>query len=203
VNRVSTDIGDQAMAGVGVGYQVNNWFRGDVTGEYRTSAAYRSVNTYTAFCANNFCQDSYTANVASGVFLANAYFDLGTWYGVTPFVGAGIGGAIHKFSGMTDLGAGSGYSTGITTTNLAWAVMTGLDFNITPNLKMEIGYRYLDMGRITSNPIICEQVSGCFFEKQTFKLASNDIRIGFRYMFADFAPPAPPVQYEAPLVRKY
>ncbi len=110
VTRVQTNIGDAAITGIGFGYQVNNWIRFDATAEYRTSAAYRSINAYTAFCPANFCQDSYTANVASGVFLANGYIDLGTWYGVTPFVGAGVGGAIHRFSGLTDLGLGSGFS---------------------------------------------------------------------------------------------
>jgi len=28
--------------------------------------------------------------------LANAYVDIGTWHGVTPYVGAGIGGALGQ-----------------------------------------------------------------------------------------------------------
>ncbi len=191
--RVETAIGDAAITGIGVGYQFNNWLRFDGTAEYRTSAAYRSVNTYTAFCPTAFCQDSYTANVASGVFLANAYIDLGTWYGVTPFVGAGVGGAIHRFSGLTDIGLGSGYSPDRNIDNLAWAVMAGLGFNVTPNLKLEISYRYLDMGTLRSNPITCGDVGSCFFETQSFRLTSNDVRVGFRYMFADYARPAPPL----------
>jgi opacity protein-like surface antigen len=195
VNRVETSIGDAALAGIGVGYQVNNWIRFDGTAEYRTSAAYRSVNTYTVGCiaGNSFCQDSYTANVASGVFLVNGYVDLGTWYGITPYVGAGVGGAINRFSGLTDLGLGSGYSPDRNVDTLAWAVMAGLSLNVTPNLKLEIGYRYLDMGSLTSNPITCEVVSSCFFEKQSFHLASNDVRIGFRYLFTNYVPPAPPL----------
>jgi opacity protein-like surface antigen len=206
VTRVSTYIGDAAIAGVGVGYQFNNWLRFDGTAEYRTSAPYRSVNTYSGaqnFCFNSFCQDSYTASVSSGVFLANGYVDLGTWYGVTPFFGGGVGVAAHRFSGMTDLGAGSGYSPSSSSTNFAWALMAGAGFNITPNLKLEISYRYLDMGRVTSGAIACEQTTSCWFEKQSFKLSSNDVRIGFRYMFADYTPPPPPVQYQPPLVRKY
>jgi opacity protein-like surface antigen len=197
IARVETTLADVAITGVGVGYQFNNWVRFDGTAEYRTSAAYRAVNTFSAFCTNAFCQDSYTANIASGVFLANGYIDVGTWYGVTPFVGAGVGGAIHKFAGLTDLGAGSGFAPDRNMNTFAWAVMAGLGFNITPNLKLEISYRYLDMGTLTSSPISCEQLVGCFFEKQSFKLASNDVRIGFRYMFADYARPAPP------LVAKY
>ena len=71
--------------------------------------------------------------------------------------------------------------------------MAGLGFNITPNLKLEVSYRYLDMGSLTSAPITCEAVGGCFFERQSFHLASNDVRIGFRYLFADYARPAPPL----------
>jgi opacity protein-like surface antigen len=191
--RVETTIGDAAITGIGVGYQFNNWLRFDGTAEYRTSAAYRAVNAYTAFCPANFCQDSYTANVASGVFLANAYIDFGTWYGVTPFIGAGVGGAIHRFSGLTDVGVGSGFSPDRNVDNLAWAVMAGLGFNVTPNLKLEISYRYLDMGTLRSNPITCESIGGCFFETQSFHLTSNDVRVGFRYMFADYVRPAPPL----------
>jgi len=193
VTRISTDVGDSALAGIGAGYQVNNWIRFDGTAEYRTAAAYRSVNSYTAFCPAAFCTDNYTANIGSTVFLANGYVDLGTWYGVTPFVGAGVGGAIHNFTGITDIGQGDGVSAGRVTTNLAWALMAGLSFNVTPNLKLEMGYRYLNMGTLTSNPIICNDTSSCFLERQSFKLYSNDIRIGFRYMFADYAQPAPPL----------
>jgi len=35
-------IGDQSFAGGGFGYQFNNWFHGDLTGEYRTEANYRA-----------------------------------------------------------------------------------------------------------------------------------------------------------------
>ena len=34
--------------------------------------------------------------------LANAYVDIGTWHGVTPYVGAGIGGAHIKWDTVHD-----------------------------------------------------------------------------------------------------
>jgi len=200
--RVTTALGDSALAGIGVGYQVNNWIRFDATGEYRTSANYRATNIYYGAadsCFSYFCQDSYSAQVSSGVFLLNGYVDLGTWYGVTPFVGAGVGGAIHRFSDITD--ASNGYGRDTSKTNLAWQVTAGLGFNVTPNLKLEISYRYLDMGKLTSGAITCGDVAPCWFERQTFHLASNDIRIGFRYMFADYIPSAPPLR--TPLITKY
>ena len=115
-------------------------------------------------------------------------------------MGAGIGAAFHTFGGISDLGIGQGYSTDRSQTNFAWAVMGGLAFNVTPNLKIDLGYRYVDMGRLTSNPIACTQLSGCFFETQSYHSASHDVRLGFRYAFGG-APaymPAP-----GPLVSKY
>ena len=37
--------------------------------------------------------DTYHATKTEWVVLANAYVDLGTWWCITPFIGAGVGGA--------------------------------------------------------------------------------------------------------------
>ncbi len=90
-----------------------------------------------------------------------------------------------------------------TTTNLAWSLMAGLDFTITHNLKLELGYRYLDYGKFTSANANCVQPGGlanCGFKVASKELTSNDFRLGLRYYFDSPAPPPPP---EAPLVRKY
>jgi opacity protein-like surface antigen len=197
-------MGDQTFGGVGVGYQFNRWLRADITGEYRTEASYRA-NIMSAWTLNNptsFGTDSYTAGLSTALFMANAYVDLGTWYGVTPFVGAGVGLASHKLSGLNDVGGGAaaggiGIAPDTNQTNFAWAVMAGLALNVTPNLKMELGYRYVDMGSITSNPIQCASPNGCYRETQGFHVASQDVRLGFRYAFG-VAP-----TYMPPLVTKY
>ncbi|PPD41914.1 MAG: porin [Methylocystis sp.] len=200
-------IGDTAFAGGGVGYQFNNWVRFDLTGEYRIQSNYRATNHFTFAGCGSACYgfDQYNANLGTALFLANGYVDIGTWYGVTPFVGAGVGAAFHNLAGFTDIGHGianGGYGMAADTqvTNFAWAVMGGFAFAVTPNLRLEIGYRYLDMGRITSNPIACNGVP-CFGERQSFNIASNDIRLGFRYILPSLipAPPPPP----PPLIRKY
>ena len=46
------------------------------------------------------------------MFLANAYFDLGTWYGVTPFVGGGVGVAVHRARNAFDNGLIYNYDLG-------------------------------------------------------------------------------------------
>jgi opacity protein-like surface antigen len=198
VGLLSHSLGDSGLIGAGVGYQFNNWFRVDLTGEYRSAAAYRTVQTYSVGCPVAFCLDIYTANNTTALFMGNGYLDLGTWRGVTPYVGAGVGVAFHRFGSLTDDGLGQGFALDKTQDNFAWAVMAGVAYNITPNLKIDFGYRYIDMGRLTSGPIACMDIASCFFETQSYRAESHDIRLGFRYVFADL-PPAPP----PPLVTKY
>ena len=40
------DIQDTTILGFGVGYELNNWLRFDVTGEYRTKAAFKAIGSY-------------------------------------------------------------------------------------------------------------------------------------------------------------
>ncbi|WP_424362212.1 outer membrane protein [Methylocystis parvus] len=208
-------IGDAAFAGAGVGYQFNNWFRFDVTGEYRTAAQYSAIQSYTdIWSAPGFspcgiaarCHDVYHGQHSAAVFLANAYFDLGTWYGITPFVGGGIGFATNFLNNWYDISAqpagGFGYASDRTQTNFAWQVGAGLAYNVTPNLKLEVAYRYLDMGKMSTGQIVCQGVVVCAREVQSFNLASNDIRLGFRYVIPSLVP-LPPPPPPGPLVRKY
>ena len=194
----------QAILGLGAGYQINNYFRADVTGEYRTDAKLRSIETYTAFCGIGTCYDGYNSSAHSAVFLVNGYVDVGTWYGVTPYVGAGIGTAINTFATLTDNSystSGFGSSSGPhTSVGLAYAVMAGFSYALTPNLKLDLGYRYLDMGTIRSNAVNCNGgiAAGCAYEVQKFRLTSNDIRLGLRYQFADYVPYA-----QHPVIARY
>ncbi len=191
-----TDIGASALIGFGAGYKFNNWLRADVTGEYRSTANYAAVASYNgaAFVPNpcggtGRCYDIYKGSVSTGLFLANGYVDVGTWYGVTPYFGVGVGLA-HLSTGLftdTSIGnTGGGFSNGGGRTNFAWALMTGLGYNVNRNLKLEIGYRYVNMGQADSGIINC-QPSGvnCPQEVQHLKMSSHDLRIGMRWMLAD------------------
>ena len=77
--------------GLGVGYKVNNWFRADVTGEYRGNSQFlgKDASPMPAVSA----PIPITPPSHEWVVLANAYVDLGTWWCITPFIGAGVGGA--------------------------------------------------------------------------------------------------------------
>jgi opacity protein-like surface antigen len=192
-------LGDTTFIGAGVGYQYNSWLRGDLTGEYRNEATYRRGINYMAFDGSfGPGYDVYNAGLSTALFMANAYIDLGCWHGITPYVGGGVGVAAHNFRNLTDTGAGFGYASDTSPANFAWALMAGVSLNVTPNLKLDLGYRYLDMGSIHSNPIYTLAPPD-FQEVQSFHVASHDFRLGLRYMFNDGGRAMPVM----PLMAKY
>src|SRR5205085_8400991 len=53
------DVKDTAFVGFGIGYQFSNFFRADVTGEYRASSKGKAIGSYTEFCPGGRCFDVY------------------------------------------------------------------------------------------------------------------------------------------------
>ncbi len=200
------DIKDAAFVGFGVGYQFNNWLRADVTGEYRTSTKGKVIGSYTEFCPGGRCFDVYDFDHQASVFLANAYVDLGTWWCFTPFVGAGVGAVRHNISAIHDVGFISDGSTGFgyaekdrADWSFAWALHAGLAYSVTNNLKLEVGYRYLNMGS-PSTPIVncsafsCTNTGGPQASYKLNDFTSHDFKIGMRWMLdAPVAPVARPL----------
>jgi opacity protein-like surface antigen len=194
-------IEDQVFVGFGVGYQFNHWVRFDVTGEYRTAAAFKIIEKDTNVIPDGF--NKIDGKLASAVGLANVYFDLGTWHGITPFVGAGVGFAHHWMNGVSDYGFGGsaggiGWAPDHKDTKLAWAVHAGLGYSVTPNLKLEAAYRYLNMGEyMESGVVTCNAACPAPVYKLK-EIDSHDIKIGMRWLLASPAP-----MYQEPLIRKY
>jgi opacity protein-like surface antigen len=201
--------------GVGLGYQYNSWLRFDLTGEWRGGASFKALDQYTdvANCPppNNFCTNDYSAIKKEWLFLANAYLDLGTWWCLTPFVGVGVGAARHNVAAIHDVGLIADGTTGFgladkdnVNWSFAWAVHAGLGYSVSNNLKLEIAYRYLNMGNAESAVVNCSS-AGCAntggpaaFYTLT-DLDSHDFKIGMRWLLNE---PAQAPVYAPPLMRK-
>lgn len=211
VNQIGHEFTGGMTYGLGVGYQFNNWFRMDVTGEYRS----RTQFSGTDYANINFggglgvlpIGDTYRGGYSSWVGMINAYADLGTWWCITPFVGVGVGGAYNTFSGfsdMTTVNLGGGTTSGLyqaqsaSKLDLAWALHAGLAYRVNQNMTVELAYRYLNLGTGVTG-------SGSSFDGsvtngrpfQFHDLTSHDIKLGVRWTCCDVAPPPPP-----PLVTK-
>jgi opacity protein-like surface antigen len=149
----------------------------------------------------------------------NAYIDVGSWEGFTPYVGAGVGTSYFQ-SAVTlaylknsdgalysaDLAAGmdgfpnvwyahSPYNGDVyrmvpqpnipfayvnwnrkanqKTWAFAWNLMAGVSYDVSQNLKVDLGYRFLSAGTYTSIP----NPNGLSVTKNLY---SNEVRLGLR-----------------------
>jgi opacity protein-like surface antigen len=192
--------GDTFFIGGGVGYEWNNWFRTDFTAEYRAKTHFSAYGSYPAGGGFPAGTDFYNGNLKSWVLLGNAYVDLGTWNCFTPFVGFGIGATRNTMADLTDFntngGLGRGQGRNSSEWHFAWAVHAGVAYEITKNFKIELAYRYLNLGSITDT-IDC--VGGCSADSYKFSnLYSHDIKLGLRWTCCDTAPPPPRYVYTPP-----
>jgi opacity protein-like surface antigen len=207
----SQAVGDTVFIGAGFGWQVNPRFRFDFTGEYRATADVKALDnltgTLTAPDGTLQANTQYNGHLTGFVGLANAYYDIFNWRGFTPYVGAGAGFAHLKLSNVTSLSNAtftdtatgdtilqhsSGYSSESSRTNFAWALMAGTSYDISTNAKLDIGYRYLNMGSgisATSDLINCT----CGTIGAPLKISdleAHEFKIGVRWMLGNDPAPA-------------
>jgi opacity protein-like surface antigen len=179
-------LADPAILGVGAGYQFNPWLHADITGEYRPEVAYHARSTSAG--------DGYSGTVRSGLVLANAYVDFGDWFGFTPYAGAGLGAAIWQTSGAgyhsLPPGGAVGFAPDASGTRFAWDLTAGVAYHLLPNLLIDVSYRYVNMGSFRTGTMVCTPLPACQFGSQSFNVASNDLRVGLRWLAN--APPTPP-----------
>jgi opacity protein-like surface antigen len=179
------DIETARPIGFGIGYRSHDWLRFDLTSEYRSRANLRTTAVYT--CGGLTCSDALTGELRSIVTLLNGYFEIGSWYDFTPYIGIGAGIAHHRFGPVT-LPPGANIQTGTTTdararNRLALAAMIGTAYDISERVKLDIGYRYLYAGRIESGTFDCA-TSGdiCNGGTQSLRVGSHELRVGLRVL---------------------
>jgi opacity protein-like surface antigen len=192
---------------LGVGYQFNNWFRMDVVGQWRGRANFHGSQFTDAF-AGSALVNNYSGSKSEAVFLVNGYVDLGTWWCVTPYIGAGVGTSYNRISGFRDDGSGDTFGVanpvGITYAadsgkwNFAWALHAGLAYHVTPNVALELGYSYMNLGDATTGAnsnFAGTPVAQLPWTMRT--ITSNDVKLGVRWNLEN-----PPVYAPPPLVTK-
>jgi opacity protein-like surface antigen len=188
----ATTLSPFGMVDIGAGYQFNGWLRADATLEYRAGAGLQSGAAAYSWQAPSQDAVSFHADASSFIGLLNGYVAPGVWYGLWPFLGAGIGFADNRLAGVSATAPGwNGHFAAGARTSIAWAAMAGVDYDLTANLKLELSYRYLSYGTVTTGgldgcPALTDPISS------RSRLASNDFRLGLLYLIGD-APrlPAP------------
>ncbi len=164
INPTGDTINDRFTVGGGAGYK-SGWFRADATIDYAPGASYAATTP------------DYRMKVETLTTLANLYLDLGTWSGITPYIGGGAGISWNRtgeyFSNALLLPGLDGVKKAHW--DFAWAAMGGLSYNLSPNLLVDMSYRYINFGDAIT-PIASNN------NQLTVKdLSAQEIRVGLRY----------------------
>jgi opacity protein-like surface antigen len=174
--------------GIGVGMQVHDHFRVDVTGEYRGKANFSALDAYgfTGVPPESGTNE-YSAKKSEWTFLANGYWDFASFSGITPYVGAGIGASLNTISDFRDINVPNGgvaYGATASQWNLAWALHAGIAMQVSPNVTLDLGYSYLDLGKAHSGDIIASDGTNAVFNPMYFNhITSHDLKLAVRWNF--------------------
>jgi opacity protein-like surface antigen len=223
VTVVQKEFDSSILAGLGLGYQFNDWFRVDVTGEYRGGSTFTGLDVWNTGTGLN----KYEGIKSEWLFLANAYIDLGTWWCITPFVGAGIGYSQNTISNFRDYNmifpsTALGYSDSRSQWEFAWALHAGLAYKVNKNFTAEFAYRYVNLGDARTNDLLGYDGSNATYNPIYLNgITSHDFKLGLRWSLnaSDnfsaplavpaysppppvYSPPAPAYSPPPPLMRK-
>ncbi|MCX8996761.1 porin family protein [Rhizobiaceae bacterium BDR2-2] len=180
---------DSFLVGAGVGYQVNSYLRTDLTFDYLTKSKFhgstRGGGAGFGACVGP-CTSSDTTSLHAYSLMANAYVDLGTYGGFTPYVGAGIGGTYVKWDKLRNRACaddGSGCDGTIEHGGkggwrFTYALMAGASYDITCNLKADAGYRFR---HIEGGDMFGYRANGG--PGRDKGIQSHELRVGARYVF--------------------
>jgi opacity protein-like surface antigen len=199
----SADLDDTYALGVGVGYQVNNYLRTDLTLDYLGEADFEGSTTGACGVAAD-CTSRDTAAISGWSLMANAYVDIGTYGAFTPYVGAGIGGTRVSWDKLRNTSCETGDPSncddsfdhsGRDKWRFTYALMAGTAIDLTCNLKADVGYRFRnvlggDMFGYNAN-------SGPGYDEGIY---IHEARAGLRYSFGGcqeaYIPPVEPAVYK-------
>jgi OmpA-OmpF porin, OOP family len=182
--------GNSIMFGGGVGYRFTPMFRSDFTLDYIPSFKETTHNSAVPALRTS-------AGITSLVGMVNGYLDLNgfapTMFGpFQPYIDAGVGFAhndLHK--AMLSLGGTNiGLLNGASRTELAWGAGAGVAYSITPNLALDLAYKYLDLGEMRTGTRVTTLGVASAVTATKADLQAHTVTLGVRWTFG--APPAPP-----------
>ena len=170
----NNEIDPTVLLGVGLGYRFTDFFRADLTVDYRFDADFYGQGPCT--CPSPGYSREYSS-VSVWTALANVYLDMATFENFTPYVGVGAGVAGIKFDNIR------GFNPDGSTTNIAGdssityaaAAMLGLTYDINEKLAVDANYRFLAMGDGHSAKDVINQ------KVKYSDLYGHEVRLGLRY----------------------
>lgn len=154
----SSSLDSDWSGSLGAGYSFTDYFRGDLTFDY-TRGSFSGTTSSTQACAGltaGQCASTDSQTFEQYGFMANAYVDLGTFAGFTPYLGAGAGVTRVTWNPLSSnrtcvsvvgnlCGAGAATDStypGTESWRFTYALMTGMSYDLSKDLKLDLGYKY-------------------------------------------------------------
>jgi opacity protein-like surface antigen len=159
-------------------------------GDFRIFENVTTVTGPTTTLMDNVGDPLHTT-LKSYTMMLNAYKDLGNFGGITPYVGAGIGLAYNRIGETTFTETTTRHNTILGHDDLAfaWSLMAGVGYQLSDRAVLDVGYRYLDLGKATSDSV---DNTRAYNPRIRFDdLASHEIKVGIRYHFGQGAADMP------------
>ncbi len=192
----SEDIKADFAWGGGFGYRFTDYFRADATVDgYR--ASFSGSTASDEACAgvgdpNTTCRSENSSEVSTVSVMANGYVDLGTYVGLTPYVGAGAGFSFVSWGDLNDttycvegggtcpdpLAVGSTVHGGDEGWRFTYALMAGFAYDVTRNFKVDVGYKYRS---IDGGDMFGWDSPRTFGDGSHGNLDTHEVRVGVRY----------------------
>lgn len=178
---------------LGVGYRWNKYFRTDITAGYVGPSQFTGAEpTIPVACdgtPGGTCTFSDEADLNVFTSLANLYLDLGTYGGLTPYIGGGVGAAYVSFTDYRSSSSCVGCAPGFVDTTFglsgsgawqfAYQLSAGVAYDLTDNFKIDASYRYLRV----RDGIAVRQDDGLAGSFEYDDLSNHLFRLGLRYEF--------------------
>jgi opacity protein-like surface antigen len=176
------------LFGAGIGYEFNDYLRGDLTVEYRGNSDFEALD-WVDSSVTGLTTNGYTAKKNEWLVLANAYYDFNAFGGFTPYVGAGIGASRNTISHFRDINiitGGGAYAEEESEWNFAWALHAGLGIQATERLTVDLGYSFVSLGDATTGELRNDDPDAPFPPDgndgmQFNDIYSHDFKLGVRY----------------------
>ncbi len=196
----SAELDNNITWGGGFGYSFNDWMRADLTVDgFRSD--FDGTTSSLAPCfpalAGTGCRSENRSEVSAVSVLANAYVDLGTVSGFTPYVGAGAGYSYLSWGGGNDrsyctdgivLCPGGGALTdthheGENGWRFTYALMAGVAYDLTENFKVDVGYKYrhIDGGDMFKWDAASAALGASGTQGSHGDITQHEVRVGLRY----------------------
>ena len=194
----SVSLSDNFTFGIGAGYSFTDWLRADVTLD-RFSADFSGSTSSATPCPGSpvgtTCRSEDSSEVTGYSMLLNGYVDLGTFVGFTPYVGAGVGYTYLRWDDLSNSSycvggacpspalVGTATHSGESDWRFTYALMAGVSYDFSNNMKVDLGYRYrnIDGGDMFGWDAATAGAGATGIQGTDSGLSMHEIKVGLRY----------------------